>query len=363
MSKGKVLVAMSGGVDSSVAAALLKEEGYDVTGVTLKLFDNECIGVARTKTCCSLEDVEDARSVANKLGIPHYVFNFKDLFEQKVIGKFIDSYEKGLTPNPCIDCNRYIKFEELLRRALAMEMDYIATGHYAVREYSEERGRYLLKRASDRHKDQTYALYSLSGEQLARTLLPLGNYSKDVVRDTAERFGLRNSRKPDSQDICFVQDGNYTDFIRMKTGREFPGGDFIDQNGTVIGRHKGSIRYTIGQRRGLGDSMGKRMYVVDKDPLRNTVTLGDESSLYDRGLIAGDLLLSMENSIKGERQVTAVTRYNGPESPAVISPLEERKILVRFLTPHRAVTPGQAVVFYDGDTVYGGGTILKAVKE
>ena len=247
----KVMVGMSGGVDSSVAAMLLRDSGFEVMGVTLKLFSDEDIVEAQKegKTCCALSDVMDARSVAYRLGFEHIVFNFKDCFRERVMSQFADSYMCGRIPNPCIECNRYVKFDKMLRRAIELGYDYIATGHYAVREYDEKSGRYLLKRPKDRSKDQTYVLYSLTQEQLAHTLFPLGELDKPQVRALAEKAGLVNSDKPDSQDICFVPDGDYVSFIEKFTGKEPVAGDFVDLDGNVLGRHKGIIGYTVGQRK------------------------------------------------------------------------------------------------------------------
>ncbi|MBQ3947582.1 MAG: tRNA 2-thiouridine(34) synthase MnmA, partial [Ruminococcus sp.] len=289
----KVMVGMSGGVDSSVAAMLLREQGYDVMGVTLKLFSDEDISEAQKegKTCCALSDVEDARSVAYRLGFEHLVFNFKDNFREHVMKQFADSYLSGRTPNPCIECNRHVKFDKMLRRAMELDYDYIATGHYAVNEYDEKSGRYLLKRPKDRSKDQTYVLYSLTQEQLSHTLFPLGTLEKTQVRELAEKAGLVNSNKPDSQDICFVPDGDYAGFIKRFTGADVPHGNFVDTEGKVLGEHKGIINYTIGQRKHLGISLGRPAYVVKKDVASNTVTVGDEADLYTKSLVADDFNL------------------------------------------------------------------------
>lgn len=355
----KVMVAMSGGVDSSVAAVLLRELGYDICGATLKLFGNEDILTScRTRTCCSLEDVEDARSVCYKLGIEHFVFNFKDAFKEEVINKFTRSYEAGNTPNPCIDCNKYIKFSKLIERAVLMEKDYIATGHYARVEFDSGSGRYLLKKAVDETKDQSYVLYVLSQYDLSRTLFPLGEMHKTEVREIAEERGLINARKPDSQDICFVQDGNYAGFLENKMGIESKEGNFIDAEGNVLGRHKGIIHYTVGQRKGLGISLGKPAYVVDKNKEKNTVTLGDEEELYtDRLEAKGINFISIEK-LTGTMKATVKTRYTQKESEALLHPVDDDRILVEFKNKQRAITPGQAAVFYDGDIVIGGGTII-----
>ena len=341
----KVMVGMSGGVDSSVAAKLLIDSGYDVTGVTLKLFDGGDIS-EDFRTCCSLSDVEDARSVCYRLGIDHFVFNFKEAFRKKVINQFTESYLNGKTPNPCIECNRHIKFDKMLRRAEELGFDYIATGHYAERVYDYKTNRYILKRPKDRSKDQTYVLYGLTQYQLSKTLFPLGEYEKSDIRRIAEAAGLINSRKPDSQDICFVPDGDYASFIKKNTGAEIKEGNFISADGDVIGRHKGIINYTIGQRRGIGISIGKPAYVTDKNALENTVTIGDESNLYKSEITAYDVNLISLDSISDEMRVTAKVRYSRNEQAAV-----------KFDEPQRAPASGQAVVFYDGDVVIGGGTI------
>lgn len=355
----KVMVGMSGGVDSSAAALLLRDMGYEVMGVTLKMFSDEDIETASEteKTCCSLNDVSDAKSVARRLGFEHLTFNFKDCFRENVMNKFAEGYLSGRTPNPCIECNRYVKFDKMLRRAMELGYDYIATGHYAVCEYDKEYGRYLLKRPADRSKDQTYVLYSLTQEQLAHTLFPLGRLEKSKVREIADKAGLVNSNKPDSQDICFVPDGKYAEFIKRFTGTEISEGNFADMQGNILGTHKGIINYTIGQRKGLGISLGKPAYVVRKDTASNTVVLGDEEELYTSSLIAEDVNLISVSELTEPMRVTAKTRYSQNDRPAVLSYMGGGKYMVEFDEPQRAVTSGQAVVFYDGDIVVGGGTI------
>ncbi len=347
---------MSGGVDSSVAAYLMLKRGYDCTGVTLKLFDND--ESAAEKTCCSLDDTEDARSVCLKLGIPHYVYNFKDIFNEKVVGRFIAAYETGATPNPCIDCNRFIKFGKLFQRAEELGFDCVVTGHYASVEYNENENRYLLKKAPDINKDQSYVLYSLTQRQLAKTVFPLGEMTKEQVRALAEEMGFINARKHDSQDICFVPDGDYARFIEEYTGKSYPGGDFVDESGKVLGRHKGIIRYTVGQRKGLGLALPQPMYVKEKNLEENKVVLCPNSELFSRELLAGELNLIAFDKIEQPLRVSARVRYNQKEQPATVYQLDGSTIRVVFDEPQRAISKGQAVVLYDGDYVLGGGTIL-----
>jgi tRNA-specific 2-thiouridylase len=356
----KVMVAMSGGVDSSVAAALLKKQGYEIIGVTLKLFEKQDIGITDdTKTCSALNDAEDARRVALKLEFPHYVFNFEEKFKDRVVDKFIKEYFNAKTPNPCIDCNRYIKFDELLKQAIASNCDYIATGHYAVIEYDESCGRYLLKKAKDKSKDQTYVLYSLTQEQLSKIIFPLGNLEKSDIRKIAEEKAFANANKPDSQDICFVKNHDYASFIQEYTNQRSKPGNFVDRFGNVLGVHKGIIHYTVGQRKGLGLSFSQPMFVLSKNKQENTVVLGAKEELYSKSLIATDVNFISVKSLKVPIEVTAKTRYSQSEQPAVIFPLTNSEVFIEFKTPQRAITPGQAVVFDDGDVVVGGGTILK----
>lgn len=350
-----VLVGMSGGVDSSVAAALLMEQGYAVSGVTLRLHDGEDYESGDTKTCCSLSDVEDARSVCDRLGLRHYVFNFKDRFKAQVIDKFIREYQCGKTPNPCIDCNRFIKFSEMLARAEQLDISRIATGHYAsIKKMGD---RFLLCRPKDISKDQTYVLYSLTQHQLERTLMPLGNLTKNEVRQIANDHGFINASKPDSQDICFVPDGDYAGFISRAWGKELVSGDFVDLNGNVIGRHGGMIKYTIGQRKGLGMGFGKPVYVVSKSAENNIVVLGDEADLYSKRVLVRDVNFIALETLTAPLYCKGKLRYRQSEQPCHIIPLDEKTLIAEFDEPQRAVTAGQAAVFYDGDTVIGGGTI------
>lgn len=353
----KALIAMSGGVDSSVAAYLMKENGYDCAGATMKLFHNEDVCVAREKSCCSLEDVEDARSVAYALGMPYYVFNFTDRFREDVIDRFVSAYETGATPNPCIDCNRYLKFEKMFQRARELHYDYIATGHYAQIAYDEVSGRYLLKKAADSTKDQSYVLYSMTQEQLAHTLFPLGEMCKTEVRKIAENHGFVNAKKHDSQDICFVQNGTYADFIEQYTGKNYPPGDFVLKDGTVLGTHKGIIHYTIGQRKGLGIAYEEPLYVTEINVSDNAVVLGRNCDLYSKTLTANHINLISVGQIEKPIRVKAKVRYRQPEQWATVTQTDNDTITVEFDEPQRAVTKGQAVVLYIGDTVLGGGTI------
>lgn len=351
----KALIAMSGGVDSSVAAYLVKAGGYDCIGVTMRLFDGE--ETKEQKSCCSLDDVLDAKSVADKLGIPHYAFNFKSDFESKVIENFIAAYEQGATPNPCIECNRHLKFSALFDRARALGCDYIVTGHYA--KIVKNGDKFLLCRAADLSKDQSYVLYSLTQEELSHTLFPLGEMHKDETRGIAESQGFYNALKPDSQDICFIPDGDYAAFIRRRTGREYPPGDFVDTNGKVLGKHEGIINYTIGQRKGLGIALGTPAYVKEIDCKNNRVVLCSNEELFKSELVADNFNWVSGEAPKGEVRCTAAVRYRGALKPAVAEVTEGNRVRVKFLSPQRAVTPGQAVVLYDGDVVLGGGTILK----
>lgn len=353
----KAIIAMSGGVDSSVAAFLMKERGFECIGVTMKLFHNEDIGIPRDHSCCSLDDVEDARSVADSLGMPYFVFNFSDRFNEDVIDRFITAYENGMTPNPCIDCNRYLKFDKLFHRAKELDFEYIVTGHYARVEYDENSGRYLLKKAIDSDKDQSYVLYSMSQDQLAHTIFPLGGMTKPEVRKIADAQGFVNAHKHDSQDICFVQNGSYADFIEQRTGKIYPDGDFVDTNGNILGRHRGIIRYTIGQRKGLGLALPEPMYVCGFDMVKNTVILGRNEELFSKSLSAKNINLISVSSIDEPMRIKAKIRYRQAEQWAVARQTDEDTLAIEFDEPQRAITRGQAVVLYDGDVVVGGGTI------
>ena len=351
----RALIAMSGGVDSSLAALLMKEKGYVCIGCTMKLYENEDAGIEKTKTCCSLDDVEDARNVACLLDMPFYVFNFTERFRTQVIDRFVQSYEEGRTPNPCIDCNRYMKFDKLYERAKLMGCEYIVTGHYARIE--KEDGKFFLKKALDETKDQTYVLYTLTQDQLAHTMFPLGNLTKRTVRNIAEKNGFINANKPDSQDICFVPDGDYASVIEKYTGRICMPGNFVDTEGNIMGRHKGIIHYTLGQRKGLGIAAGKPVYVCEIRPQTREVVLGNPEDLMSRDVYVSDFNWISGNAPGGRIRCTAKVRYRQSEQPAVLS-VEGDIVHIVFDQPQRAITPGQAAVVYDGDVVLGGGTII-----
>ncbi len=353
----KALIAMSGGVDSSVAALLAKQLGYECIGCTMKLYDNEDAGIQKGHTCCSLDDVEDARSVAVNLKMPYYVFNFKDGFKEKVINRFIDSYQNGMTPNPCIDCNRYMKFDKLFERARQLGCLKVVTGHYARIE--ENNGEYFLKKALDPSKDQSYVLYNLTQEQLSMILFPLGGMPKTKTRQIAEENGFINSKKHDSQDICFVPDGDYASALKRLSGKEAKPGDFVLSDGTKIGKHKGIICYTVGQRRGLGISAKNSLYVLKISPEDNTVTLGEKDELFSSEAHLYDLNWISGKAPLGEIRCKVKIRYRQTEQPATVIPSDDDKATVIFDEPQRAVTPGQSAVFYDGDVVLGGGIISR----
>ncbi len=358
----KALIAMSGGVDSSVAALLMQQQGYDCTGVTMKLFANEDAGIPREQTCCSLDDIEDARRVAWRLGIPYHVFNFADRFKETVMDRFANAYLQGATPNPCIDCNRYLKFEKLMQRADELDIPLVVTGHYARVTFDQTAGRWLLKKGLDETKDQSYVLYSLTQAQLARVRFPLGELTKAQVRRIAEENGFANARKKDSQDICFVSGQSYGQWIEQYIGRTLPAGDFVDLQGNVLGRHKGIIHYTVGQRKGLGLSFDSPRFVCAIDPAANTVTLGKNEDLFAADLVAEDFNWIVAPPT-APLAVTARVRYRQAEQPATATCLPGGRVLVRFAAPQRAVTKGQAVVLYMGDVVAGGGTITEILRK
>lgn len=356
----KILVAMSGGVDSSVAAKLLCDGGNVCIGCTMKLYENADADVMREHSCCSLDDVFDAQSVAYKLGMKHYVFNFADDFREKIIDKFASSYINGITPNPCIDCNRYMKFDKLFSRADILGCEKIATGHYARIEFKN--GKYMLKKAVDASKDQSYVLYSMTQNQLARTLFPLGNLEKSETRKIAAESGFFNAAKPDSQDICFVPGGDYAHIIELYSGRKSPRGNFTDTAGNVIGEHNGIIHYTVGQHKGLGIQLSGKRYVCGICAESNTVILGKEEELFSSEAAARDF-----NWISGDvpgapLRCKVKIRYRQPEQSATVTPVGKNRVSIIFDEPQRAITPGQAAVLYDGDTILGGGVIENSRK-
>ena len=346
----KALIAMSGGVDSSVSALLMQQQDYECVGATMSLF--------KKSTCGGEDDVRDAAKVCADLGMEHHVINFADSFQDKVIKRFIDAYTHGRTPNPCVDCNRHLKFGKLFAKAQELGCEYVVTGHYVRVRYDEAKGRYLLLKGADPKKDQSYVLYSLTQEQLAHAQFPLGEYCKTEIRDIAEEHGFANARKHDSQDICFVENGKYAEFIEKKTGRKFKSGDFVDVEGNVLGRHKGIIYYTVGQRKGLGLALPQPMYVKEIDVVNNKVILATNDQLFSSHVVAKDINLIDCDRIAEPRRLKARIRYHHVEQWATVTQPDEDTLVVDFDEPQRAITKGQSLVLYDGDVVVGGGTII-----
>lgn len=350
------LIAMSGGVDSSVAAWLMQQQGYRCIGAMMRLYEAPQQELAADSSCAH-DGAEDARTVARKLGMPFHVLNCKEEFADQVIGDFIRCYEQGLTPNPCIQCNRHLKFDFFLNQALALGCGCIVTGHYARIRFDEKTGRYLLLKAADGAKDQSYVLYCLSQNQLAHTRFPLGEFTKEEVRRIAESNGFLNARKRDSQDICFVPDGDYVSFMERYQKKTYEPGDFLDLQGKTVGRHRGAVGYTLGQRKGLGLAMGTPVYVCAKNMAQNTVTVGPNEALFATTLLASDWNWFPFPALTQPMEVMARARYNQKEQPATVYPEENGLARVVFHQPQRAMTPGQAVVLYQGELVVGGGTI------
>lgn len=352
----KVLVAMSGGIDSSMALKFLVDDGLKCIACTMNLYDNETAGVSNSRTCCSTDDVLDARSICNKFNVKHYTFNFKELFKDKVINKFVDDYLHGLTPNPCIDCNKYMKFEKLFERMEVLNCGYIATGHYARIDFVD--GKYLLKKAIDKTKDQSYVLYFLNQEKLCHLLFPLGNYEKSNVRKIALDNDFVNANKKDSQDICFVPDGDYAKVIRINAKEEIKEGNIVNEDGKVLGRHKGIINYTIGQHRKLGVELDGKYFVTKINANNNEVVLGKEDDLYDDNMLVSDVSFVSDEVPKNDFKCKVKIRYKKEEADAEVHMLDAKNLKVTFKEKQRAITRGQSAVFYDGDTVLGGGIII-----
>ncbi len=355
--KKKVMVAMSGGLDSSMAALLLQQAGYEIIGVTMVLFPDDISLPAGDRDCGYSNAVEDARRVCGMLGIPFHVLNFCELFGQKVVDYFVSSYLQGKTPNPCIVCNRQLKFGALLEKAKTLGMDYLATGHYARCWYDSQRGRYLLAKGLDANKDQSYALFSLTQGQLAHILLPLGDYTKEQIRSLAVRYNLPVAQKSESQDICFIPDGDYRQYLQTKVPGGIRPGPIVDKEGRILGEHRGLPFYTVGQRKGLGLAMGKPYFVVALDSQRNAVIVGPREDLQRQTLYAGDNNYILWRELPSKARIKAKIRYRAPEALATWEPLPQGRAQLEFDEPQRAITPGQAVVYYQDDLVVGGGII------
>lgn len=360
MAKERVVIAMSGGVDSSVAAALLKEQGYEVIGITMRLSAENRDFSTDDRGCCNLKSVDDARHVAEILGIRHYVVDFQDIFQKKVIQYFLDSYLNCETPNPCIACNHFIKFKALMQKAKSLGASYLATGHYARIEKAGSR--FVLKKGCDSNKDQSYALYHLNQESLANFLLPLGAYKKDITRELARRFSLPVAQKPDSQEICFIPNDNYKAYLKKQVPDALRPGNICLSDGTVVGHHDGLPFYTIGQRKGLGIAYETPLYVIRLDKEKNTVIVGESSECYSSELYADDMNWILFDSLDSSIEAAAKIRYGKQEASAMIYPMNQDSIRVIFAEPQRAITPGQSIVLYNGDAVIGGG-VIRSVKQ
>ncbi len=355
MNKKRVVVGMSGGVDSSVTAYLLKEQGYEVIGVMMDIWNE------KNKKFNS--SVEDAKRVAKEIGISFYLVDFKKSFKERVVNDFVQKYGRGKTPNPCIVCNKHIKFGELLEEAFKLGAYYLATGHYARVFFDQQKNKYIIKKGKNKGKDQTYVFYNLTQKQLKHILMPLGDYeNKDEVRKIAKNLNLNTANKKESQEICFIKDNNYSRFIKENADYNIKHGNFIDTEGNVVGKHKGITNYTIGQRKGLGLALGKPVYVVNIDAKNNVVVVGDNEDVFGTELIAEDINFISGDTIKKALKANSKIRYNAKEKPSTIYPIDKNKVRIVFDHPVRAITPGQAVVFYDDDILLGGGTILKKLK-
>ena len=352
----KVLVAMSGGIDSSMALKLLIDDGFECVACTMNLYDNETAGVSNSRTCCSVDDVLDARNICNKFNVKHYTFNFKDLFKEKVIDKFVSEYMNGATPNPCIDCNKYMKFDKLFERMKILNCDYVATGHYARIELVN--GKYVLKKAIDKTKDQSYVLYFLNQEQLSHLIFPLGNYEKVNVRNIAKENGFVNADKKDSQDICFVPDGDYVKVIRINAKEEIKEGSIVNEAGKVLGRHKGIINYTIGQHRKLGIELDGKYFVTKIDAKNNEIVLGKEESLYENSMLVSNISFISDEVPLNDFKCKVKIRYKKEEADAEVHMLDDKNAKITFKEKQRAITKGQSAVFYGEDIVLGGGIIV-----
>lgn len=360
--KNRVVVAMSGGVDSSVTAYLLKQQGYEVIGATMNIWENKDLhGNLNKESFCSLNAVNDAKKVSEMLGIPHYVFDMRIPFKEKVIDYFINEYIKGKTPNPCVKCNKLIKFDDFLKKAMELNVEYMATGHYARLCYDNKTDRYIIRKAVDSNKDQTYVLYNLTQYQLSHILMPLGDYSKDKIREIARNIGLNVANKKDSQEICFIPQNNYKQFLKNEVSSKIIPGAILNTKGEKIGEHKGLAYYTIGQRKGLGLSLGTPVYVVDFDINNNALIIGEKYELKGKGLIADNLNFIPFDELKKTMKVTAKIRYNTPGKKAVIEPFNRNTVRVKFNTSEYAITPGQSVVFYVDDLLIGGGIISEKI--